>query len=141
MKRMALVLICISACRSGSVNTAPGAATPQAAVEQMLAAAKAQDLQAVAAVWGDETGLNRDKWDRPQLESRAFIVTCVLKNDSARVTESQSAGNGRFLVSADLTQGKNSGSTRFQTARTKEGRWLVADVDIVALQNKGFCSR
>jgi hypothetical protein len=107
----------------------------------MLAGAKAQDLQAVTAVWGDETGLNRDKWDRPQLESRAFIVTCVLKNDTAKVTDTQSAGNGRFLVAVDLTQGKNSGSTRFQAARTKEGRWLVADVDIVALQNKGFCSR
>lgn len=141
MKRIALLLICISACRSGSVNASAGAATPQAAVEQMLAAAKAQDLQAVAAIWGDETGLNRDKWDRPQLESRAFILTCVLKNDSAKVTDSQSAGNGRFLVAADLTQGRNSGSTRFQAARTNEGRWLVADVDIVALQNKGFCAR
>jgi hypothetical protein len=141
MKRIALVLLCLSACRSGAVNTAAGAASPQAAVEQMLAGAKAQDLQAVTAVWGDETGLNRDKWDRPQLESRAFIMVCVLKHETARVTDSQSAGNGRYLVGADLTQGKNSGSTRFQAARTKEGRWLVADVDIVALQNKGFCGK
>jgi hypothetical protein len=141
VKRIALAILCLSACRSGAINTAAGASTPQAAVEQMLAGAKAQDLQAVTAVWGDETGLNRDKWDRAQLESRAFIVTCVLKNDTAKITETQSAGNGRFLVSADLTQGKNSASTRFHAARTKEGRWLVADVDIVTLQNKGFCGR
>jgi hypothetical protein len=111
------------------------------AVERMLAGAKAQDLQAVSAVWGNEQGLNRDRMPRAELESRAFIISCVLKSDSAKLSEPTPAGSGRFMVQGDLTQGKNSGSTRFETVKSKDGQWVVSNVDLVALQNKGFCGK
>jgi hypothetical protein len=118
-----------------------GSASPRGAVEQMLNAARNQDLQAISAVWGDENGLTRDRNDRAEIESRTFIIACVLKSDSHTVSAPSPAPNGRMMLTADLKQGNNSGSTRFTTARTKDGRWLVQDVDLPVLQNKGFCAR
>jgi hypothetical protein len=141
VRRLLAVALVLSACRTVPVGVVPGATSPRGAVEHMLAAARSQDLQGISAVWGDENGLTRDRTDRAEVESRTFIIACVLKSDSQKVGEPSSAGNGRFLVPADLTQGRNSGSTRFTTVRTKEGRWLVQDVDLPALQNKGFCTR
>ncbi len=107
----------------------------------ILAAANAQDLQAISAVFGDETGLARDRNSREATESRSFIMACVLKNDSRTLSDPQPLGNGRMIVTADLTQGKNSGSIRFEVAPTKDARWLVANFDLSVLQNKGFCGR
>jgi hypothetical protein len=143
MKRLLLLAVLVSACRTVPVRPAatPGSSSPKGAVEQMLSAAKVQDLQAITAVWGDENGLARDRNPPAEIESRAFIMACVLKSDTQKVGEPAPAGNGRIMVNADLTQGGNSGSTRFMTVRTKEGRWVVQDVDLPALQNKGFCSK
>lgn len=118
-----------------------GAGSPKGAVEQMLAAANSQDLQAISAVWGDETGLVRDRTDRTEVESRTFIMACVLKSSSQKVGDPQPDGTGRMILTADLTQGANSATTRFLTAKAKDGRWLVSNVDLPALQNRGFCSR
>lgn len=148
MRRIALLTCLLAACRTVPVATsAPstsagaGAASPTAAVEQMLSAARAQDLQAITAVWGDENGLVRDRTPKDEVESRAFIIACVLRNDTRKVGDASPAGHGRVFVTADLTQGKSAGSLRFEVAPTTGGRWLVANFDVSVLQNKGFCSR
>lgn len=139
--RYAAILFVLVGCRSVPTSTMMGATSPRGAAEQMLAAASAQDLQAVSAIWGSETGLARDHLDRTEVESRTFIMACVLKSESRKFSEPSPAGNGRVLVPVELTQGKNTGTTRFETARTKDGRWLVANVDLQSLQNRGFCVR
>lgn len=146
MRRFALLLCLLAACRSVPARPGPGgasvgAASPRAAVEQMLAAARAQDLQAITAVWGDEQGLVRDRTPHQEVEERAFIIACVLRNDTEKVGDASPAGNGRMFVTADLTQGKNAGTLRFELAPVRGGRWLVANFDVSVLQNKGFCSR
>ena len=141
MKRIAALLCVVIGCRTVPMANAPGATTPRATVEALLAAANAQDLQAVSAVLGDEMGLLRDREGRAEMESRAFIIACVLKNDSNRIGDAQPLGNGRMILSADLTQGKNSGTIRFELAPTKNMRWLAANFDLSVLQNKGFCEQ
>jgi hypothetical protein len=150
MKKLAVALVLVSACRTVPVTNmggssqpgpGPGAVSPQAAVEQMLAAAKAQDLQAISAVWGDEHGLMRDRTPRNEVESRTFILACILRADTQKVGAAEPAGNGHMLVNADLTQGGKSGSTRFEVAATAQRRWLVTNVDVQSLQNAGFCGR
>lgn len=131
----------LAACRASSVGPGQGASSPAAAVEQMLAAARAQDLQAISAIWGDERGLVRDREARAEVESRTFIMACILRNDKASVGEVLPAAGGRMIVTADLTQGPRTGTTRFETSRTAAGRWLVSNMDLPALQNRGFCSR
>lgn len=138
---LAVSVAALAGCRSVPMGQASGASSPRGAVELMLASAKAQDLQGISSVWGDETGLVRDRLGREEVESRTFIMACVLKSDSQKFGDPIQAGAGRILIQVDLTQGTNSASTRFETARTKDGRWLVANVDLPSLQNKGFCAR
>lgn len=146
MRRLAVLTLLLAACRTvpagtGGSTARIGAASPRAAVDQMLAAARAQDLQGITAVWGDESGLVRDRTPRQEVEDRAFIIACVLKNDTQKVGDASPAGNGRVFVTADLTQGRNAGSLRFEVAPVAGGRWLIANFDVSVLQNKGFCSR
>jgi hypothetical protein len=141
VKKLAALIVVALGCRTVPAGPMFGATTPRGAVEQMLSAAKAQDLQAITAVFGDETGLVRDRESRETVEQRAFIIACILKADTQKIAEPMAAGNGRVSINVDLTQGTNSGSTRFETARAKDGRWLVANMDLPALQNKGFCKR
>jgi hypothetical protein len=150
-RTLAILMIAAAGCRTVPMGTSTttgggggggaGAATPQDAVAGMLAGAKAGDLQAMTAYWGDEQGLNRNKWSRDEVESRAFILQCVLKSDTNKISTPLLGPNGHMYLSVDLTQGKSTATTRFETARTRDGRWLVANMDVVTLQNKGFCSR
>ncbi|MDA1081226.1 MAG: hypothetical protein O2973_06045 [Gemmatimonadetes bacterium] len=141
MKRIIALVCVVIGCRTVPGAMATGSASPRAAAELMLAGAKIQDLQTILSVFGDETGLVRDRESRDVVESRAFILACVLKSDSQKLSDAQPLGTGRMIVMADLTQGSNSATTRFELAPTKDGRWLVTNVDIQALQNKGFCAR
>ncbi len=79
------VSIAMAACGSsggggavGPRGQMTGAASPHLAVEQFMAAARAQDLQAFSAVWGSERGAARDVVDRSQLEKRELTMMCYL---------------------------------------------------------------
>jgi hypothetical protein len=144
VRRIAVLLLLVSACRTVAVvpdNSMPGAATPRAAVDRFLAASKAQDMQALGAVWGDEKGALRDRTDRAQMEKRELIMLQCLRHDQAVVSSPVRGAGGHQVFSVDLTQAKLTATSAFTVARGPSDRWYVADFDIVALQNKGFCSR
>ena len=79
---------------------APGAATPAAAVDAFLAAAKAEDLQAMSAVWGTPTGSVRDQIPRDELDKREiYIIRCSATTDttsSAKHRHAKDAACYRF---------------------------------------------
>lgn len=118
-----------------------GSDSPQAAVSKFLAAAKAQDVQALGAAWGDEKGAARDNLERQQLEQRAFIMLCLLRHDQARLGAQQMLPQGRIGIPVDLTQGQLRATSTFTTARTGSGRWYVQNFETVVLQNVGFCKK
>lgn len=139
MKRAAFLLLLLSACKTvplGSSNT--GADNARAAVERFLAAARAQDLQAMSVVWGNEKGAQRDQLARPELEQREVIMIRLLRHDQARIAEPQRGANGRLAMTVDLKQGTLTASPVFTTVRASSGRWYVENVDLTLLQNKGF---
>jgi len=93
------VSIALAACSTGSGgggggggggSQMTGAASSHLAVEQFLAAARAQDLQAFSAIWGSERGAARDVVDRSQLEKRELTMMCYLTHD-------------RYEISGDVT--------------------------------------
>lgn len=144
MRRLAVVLVFAAACRSSAPvadGSQAGAASPRAAVDQYLAAAKAQDLQALGAVWGDEKGPTRDRTPRAQLEQLEFIQLCLLHHDQARVGEPTGAPGGRFAFMVEMTQGTLKANVPFTTAKGPSNRWFVQDFDAKLLQNMGFCKR
>ena len=144
MKRIAFLLVLVSACKTVTV-VAPaagaGAATPKAAVERFVLAAKMQDVQGLGATFGDEKGPMRDHTPREQMEQRAIIMLACLRHDKAVIAEPISALGGRMTMMVDFTQGRLTGASEFTVAKGPENRWYVQQFNIVALQNKGFCAK
>lgn len=136
LKRLtAFVLVAVLAgCRAGAVGTDPGAVGSEQAVAQFLAAARAQDLQAMSAVWGNAEAPTRDRVERQELERRLLIMMCHLKHDESRIGPAQVGEAGRILHAVDLKQGAKEAATTFKTVRnTRSGRWYVEEFDIQPL--------
>jgi hypothetical protein len=142
VRRLAVILVLAAACHTAPVgNSLGGAESPRAAVEKYLAAARAQDLQALGVVWGDEKGPTRDRIPRTQLDQLELIHICLLKHDQARISEPSQSVGGRFTMQVDLTQGQLKANVKFTAAKGPSDRWYVQDFDSQLLQNAGFCKK
>jgi hypothetical protein len=120
---------------SPSTSTAPavgtvGGATPAEAVGMMLAAAKAEDIQAIGSVWGDTEGLAREKWPRSEFEMRAFYIVKCLRNDRYHIVNEGAAANNRRVATVQVTKGPINVQTTFQLVQGKTNRWYVEKVDL-----------
>jgi hypothetical protein len=99
----------------------------------MMAAGKAEDIQAVGAVWGDHQGLTREKLARSEFEMRAFYIVKCLRNDRYSVLSEGQAAGGRRQLSVQLTKGSVARTTNFQVVRGPTGRWLVENLELEPL--------
>ena len=87
MKRSIIAFgLALAAC-GGPNTTGPltGAPAPRTAIEQFLAAVRAQDLQAMSVIWGSEKGPARDLIERRELEKRELIMQCMLAHERFRI--------------------------------------------------------
>ncbi len=144
MKKLLLVLALggVSACQptppsTRAADNAPGAPTPEAAVQRFFNAARAQDLQAISNVWGTEKGPARDNMERADLEKREVILQCYFNNDTYRILGVSPTAEGRRTVRVELVR---QGQTRMPTVYTVRGpssRWYVENLDIAAVRD--FC--
>ncbi len=143
MKRIALLLVLAAACKTVVVrNTSmTGAATPRASIERLLAAAKAQDMQALGAIYGNEKGPRRDQDPRPLIERQLLIQLQCLRHDTAVIAEPTRGEGGRQHFVVDFTQGSLKASVSFTSVKGPSDRWYVESFEIVVLQNKGFCGK
>jgi hypothetical protein len=108
------------------------------AVSQFIAAARAQDLQAMSAVWGNADGPTRARVERQELERRLLIIVCHLKHDESRIGPPQAGEAGRLLHVVELTQGPRTASLTFTTIRNRRSdRWYVENVDLAPV--RAFC--
>ena len=136
-----LALAIVVGCRPGAVGgPAPGASSSENAVSEFLSAARAQDLQALSAVWGNDVSPARDRIERQELERRLLIIMCHLRHDESRIAQRQAGAEGRTLHPVDLSQGTMRATATFTTVRNrKSGRWYVEDFDMRPL--RGFCTQ
>ena len=139
MQRAVLLMLITAACASTPNRGAlTGAETPRAAVETFLAAARAQDMQAVSVVWGNAKGPQRDQVERQELEKREVIMIALLRHDQSSISAPQSAPEGKMRMTVDLKQGTLAASPVFTVVKGPSSRWYVEDFDVQLLQNKGF---
>ncbi len=145
---MALLLMLaagLSSCKTVVVKehdtTLTGGRTAREAVDRFLAGARAQDLQAIGAVFGNEDGPMRDHADRAIIERQLLIQLQCSRHDKATVSEPTRGEGGRQVFMVDMTQGTNFASVKFTTIKGPSDRWYVLSFDITALQNKGFCNK
>ena len=154
MKKLITAVVVLCACHSTSsvttTSTAPasapvvsgnqtGAADPVLAIRGFLAAAKAQDIQAMGALWGDNKGPARDQMDRSEAEKRELIMACYLKHDRYDIVGDAPNPGGSRAVVVNLTLGDQTRSANFDVVQGPARRWYVQYVDLKALQD--FCSR
>jgi hypothetical protein len=116
-----------------------GAADPILAIRGFLAAAKAQDIQALGALWGDAQGPARDRMERSEVEKRELVMACYLKHDRYAIIGDAPNPGGTRAVVVSLTLGELTRSANFDVVQGPGRRWYVQNVDLKALQE--FCSR
>lgn len=141
LKKLAIALLLVAAAcrRPASVNTtpaanAPGAATAHDALVSFLAAAKAQDLQAMAMVWGTKDGPAMANMDHATLEQREVILACYLKHDSYRIVSETPATNNERVLNVELKYHAMARSANFYATPSSSGRWYLRTFDADALR-------
>jgi hypothetical protein len=151
VKKLIIALVLIGACRTTSTVTTPsgtvrsgasaatGAADPEAAIREFMAAAKAQDLDAMSGLFADKAGLVRDQVSRTELRQREYIMVCYLKHDRFDIVgQAPSTGDGRSLA-VSVSLGDVTRSTTFELLQGTNKRWYVFSIDIGKLQD--ICAR
>jgi hypothetical protein len=135
------VSIAVAACGgSGSSHgQATGAAAPRLAVEQFMAAARAQDLQAFSAIWGSERGAARDIVDRSQLEKRELTMMCYLSHDKYEIGSEVTPKPTEHDYQVQLTRGNVTRETKVTVVQGPSDRWYVLDAQLQPLQD--LCSQ
>lgn len=122
---------------SATADVAPGAATPEAAVQRFFSAVHSQNLQAMGAVWGTTRGAARDNMDRTQLEQREVILQCYFNYDAFRILGESPTSEGRRIVRVELVRGGKTRTPTIWTVRGPDSRWYVENLDIAAVRD--FC--
>ncbi len=148
MKKLAIVLLLVfvAGCRQRQVvvGTAPsandpGGATAVDALSKFMAAAKAQDLQAFANVWGTTAGPARSTIAQAELEQRSIILLCYLKHDSYRVVSESPATNNERVFSVETKFRDLTRSANFFATPGPANRWYVKNFEIEKLTD--VCQR
>ena len=133
-----LVLVTAACPRSPGTDTSlTGAASPRAAVDAFLNAARAGDLQAMSSVWGSEKGPVRESLSRDELEKRQLIMVCHFKADSHRILAQDQADRGEQRVRVSLTRSGSTKETAFWAVQGPAERWYVVNADLAPVQD--FC--
>lgn len=128
---MMLVLASVS-CRPAAVGSGSGGAdTAQMAVVEFLNAARAQDLQGISAVWGNEESPTRERVDRQELERRLMVIACHLRHDESRIGPAQMGEGGRTVFGVTITRGTQTATLPFTVVKNRRsGKWFVEDLDL-----------
>ncbi|HJQ19076.1 MAG TPA: hypothetical protein VJ867_01935, partial [Gemmatimonadaceae bacterium] len=134
VKKLAIVLLLVSACHRTVVTGSPsaqlpGGATPSEALSRFMAAAKAQDLQAFALVWGSKDGPVIQTMAKEDREMREITMLCYLKHDSYRIISQTPSTNNQHVFNVELKFKDLTRSTNFFATLGPSNRWYVLKVD------------
>lgn len=136
MKKLLVILLVLGACRSRPAgDPLTGAPAPRLAVEQFLAAIKAQDLQAMSVIWGTDKGPARDQVERTELEKREIIMAGCFDHDKFRIVDESPGEGGRRVFRVEITKGTITRIPRFYAVKGPSERWYVEDAEIAAVRD------
>lgn len=126
---IAFVMI-LAACGPKAGGPLTGAPAPRTAVEQFLAAVRAQDLQAMSIIWGSEKGPARDLIERKELEKRELVMQCMLTHDQFRILSEGPGTAGKRVFRVELKRGPITRTTNFTSAQGPSDRWYVESAEL-----------
>lgn len=149
MKKLCIALVLVAACQSGAAKQptaifpagAPfasgtgGAATARGAVAGFLAAARKEDLQAMASLWGTASGPASNTIPRDELEKRELIMMCYLRHQRYSLVSDAGSTGGQRRIEVELEQGMLIRKTAFMVVPGNDNRWYVQSFDMDALRD------
>jgi hypothetical protein len=153
MKKLSLALALVAACHGAASHPtttvrpagAPfgvgsgGATSARAAVAGFLAAARNEDLQAMAVHWGTAAGPARNTIQRDELEKRELIMICFLRHDRYQLVSDTESTGGHRRIQVELEKGMLIRTTAFIVVPAHDGRWYVQSFDMEAVRQ--FCAK
>ena len=135
-RSLVLLVLATLACASTQRGVdQPGAATPALAVQRFLAAAKAQDLQALSLAWGSAKGPARDVVPKDQIERRELIMICYLTHDTYVIQNEGASTEGRRAFTVELRRGPVARRTTMTTVKGPANRYYVGEVALEPLSD------
>ena len=143
MKKWCLLAIVAIACsKNPSMGSSlAGAPAPRDAVTNFMGAVKAQDLQAMGAIWGSEQGAARDNMERAELDRRLIILQQCYNHDRAQILDDQAGATpNERRVRVQVTRGNRTKTPEFKVVKGPSNRWYVQDTDFPTVQGE-FCAR
>jgi hypothetical protein len=111
-----------------------GSSTAALAISEFMAAAKAQNLQAMGALWGSTTELVRERDAQADVEKRLLIMACHLKHDAYKVTTERPDLGGTRMFQLQLTYKDITRVSSFRVVPNQRGRWFVQEFELEPLQ-------
>ena len=140
MRRLPMVLVLLgAACGRGSGPQTPQPQSVNAALEQFLAAVKANDLSRMGGLWGTERGPNGRRMDAQVLRQRLTVIQKYLDHVGYRVVEGPLLVPARadlrtYRVELQRARGCNQ-VVQIDVIRTDSGGWLVFDPHLESAGN------
>jgi hypothetical protein len=116
-----------------------GAPNARGAAQAFLDAGKAQDLQALSAVWGSTKGPLRNTESHDVLEKRELIMMCFFKYDTDSIGSPSAAAGSRIVFPVTLTKGNIVRTTTITTMPGPGSRWYVETIDLRPIE--AMCQR
>ena len=142
MKKVVFALLALTlACRPQPSGPQTGASSARGAVDGILRALRAGDIQAVSTLWGTARGPSRDddRFKRAELEQRIVLMSRCFNHESYNIVGQVAGENGGQGFSVDLRRGQQTRRTRINAVRSKSNRWYVDNLDVDAVRD--FCQQ
>jgi hypothetical protein len=131
-----VALVCL-ACGGGSKPQPPAPQSPQETLAQFMAAVKANDLDHMGALWGDERGPAQRTMKPEVLRQRLTVMRIYLDHIGYRVIEGPLPVPGKPNVESFRIELQRPPSclvvSPIDLVHTKNGGWLVNDIHLESL--------
>jgi hypothetical protein len=94
------------------------------------------NVEIMASLWGTVNGPASKTKQPPDWQRRVAIMQAYLRNQAFRITSDQpEAGPDRRALQVEIKRDTCTWSVPFVAVKTREGAWLVTQVDLAAAGN------
>ena len=130
-------VLLLAACGGGA--GAPAAQPTSSAggvVRSFMQAVADSNVEKMASLWGTANGPASKTNQPPDYQRRVAIMQAYLRNQSFRITSDEPEGSeNRRALQVELRRETCTWSVPFVAIKTRDGAWLVTQVDLAAAGN------
>jgi hypothetical protein len=134
-----LVALGSLACGGGAAPGKLAPQSPQETLAQFMSAVKANDLDRMRALWGNERGPASDRMKSAEVTQRLTVLQIYLNHVGYRVVEGPLPvpnKEDRRVFRVELQRATScTVVVPIEVARTKDGRWMVVGADLATIPN------